>query len=77
MLTYKQVLAQRQTKYAQDAARAAKQAERESKFKVQENLHPAIGALMSAAGVRYYAYINGVYKEGPVAHLTALLGVSA
>lgn len=77
MLTYKQVLAQRANKYALDAARAAKQAERESKYTVQANLHPAIGALMSASGVRYYAFINGVYREGSVAHLTALLGVSA
>jgi len=77
MLTYKQVLVQRAGKYAQDAARAAKQAEREAKFTVQTNLHPAIGALISASGVRYYAFINGVYREGSVAHLTVLLGALA
>ena len=44
-----------------------------AKFQVAKNLHPAIGALMTAKGVKYYAYINGIYTEGTVDQLTAKL----
>jgi len=44
-----------------------------AKFQVAKNLHPAIGALMSAKGVRYYAYIDGIYTEGTVEQLTQKL----
>ena len=44
-----------------------------AKFQVAKNLHPAIGALMTAKGVKYYAYIDGIYTEGTVDQLTAKL----
>jgi hypothetical protein len=44
-----------------------------NKFEVAKNLHPAIGALMTAKGVKYYAYINGVYTEGTIDQLTGKL----
>jgi hypothetical protein len=44
-----------------------------AKFQVAKNLHPAIGALMTTKGVKYYAYINGVYTEGSVEALTGKL----
>ena len=73
MKTYKQALAQRHAKYEHDAIRAAKQAEQESKFVIRTDLHPAVGALINASGVRYYAYVNGVYREGTPEHLASLL----
>jgi len=36
-------------------------------------MHPAIGVLQTRAGVRFYAYVNGIYMEGSVAALTAKL----
>lgn len=55
----------------QDAKRAAL----EAKFKVPENMHPGIGILTTAKGVKFYAHIGPkrVYTEGTVDHLTALL----
>ena len=44
-----------------------------AKFQVAKNLHPAIGALMTAKGVKYYAYVAGIYTEGTVEQLTAKL----
>ena len=44
-----------------------------AKFQVAKNLHPAIGALMTSKGVKYYAYLNGIYTEGTVDQLTAKL----
>jgi hypothetical protein len=77
MKTYKQALAQRHAKYAHDAIRAAKQAEHDAKFAVRTDLHPAVGALINASGVRYYAFVNGVYREGSPEHLASLLTHSA
>ena len=55
----------------EDVARA----KREAKFQVATNLHPAIGVLINAKGVRYYAHIGAkrVYTEGTPAQLTAML----
>lgn len=37
-------------------------------------MHPAIGTLNMGNGrVVYYAYVHGVYREGPLAHLEFLL----
>jgi hypothetical protein len=36
-------------------------------------MHPAIGVLISAKGVTYYAFVNGVYREGTPEHLTSLI----
>ena len=52
-----------------DAAQAAKIA----KFTPRTDLHPAIGVLINAKGVRYYAFVGGVYREGSPEHLAALL----
>jgi hypothetical protein len=58
-----------------EAVRRAREDAKAAKFTVARNLHPAIGALMTAKGVRYYAHIGEarVYREGSVEHLTALL----
>lgn len=67
------VLSARNARAASEEARWAKQNAKQAKFRVQADLHPAIGALMSAKGVKYYAYVNGVYTEGSVEALTAAL----
>jgi predicted cobalt transporter CbtA len=67
------VIKQRHMKQVNDEKRwAALDAER-AKFTVQDNLHPAIGSLMTVAGVKYYAYVNGVYREGSAEDLSSLL----
>jgi hypothetical protein len=53
-----------------NAAQAAKIA----KFTPRTDLHSAVGVLINAKGVRYYAYVGGVYREGTPEHLAALLG---
>lgn len=53
-----------------NAAQAAKVA----KFTPRTDLHPAVGVLINAKGVRYYAFVGGVYREGTPEHLAALLG---
>ena len=73
MATYQTVLAERQAKYAREAVRGAKQAAKDAKFKPRTDLHPAVGVLMKAKGVRYYAYVNGTYREGTPEHLAALI----
>jgi hypothetical protein len=67
------VLAARRAEADREAARWAKQDAKAAKFQIAQNLHPAIGALMSANGVRYYAFISGTYTEGSVDQLTAAL----
>jgi hypothetical protein len=52
-----------------DAARA----KRIAKFTPRTDMHPAIGVLISAKGVTYYAFVNGVYREGTPEHLTFLI----
>jgi len=67
------VIKARQSKQISDEKRwAALDAER-AKFTVQDNLHPAIGSLMTATGVKYYAYVDGAYREGSPEHLSALI----
>jgi hypothetical protein len=55
-----------------DAARA----ERIAKFAPRTDLHPAVGALISAKGVIYYAFVNGVYREGNPDHLASLFAAA-
>lgn len=45
------------------------------KFTAPENLHPAIGILRTAKGLKFYAHIgpDRVYREGTVETLTHLL----
>lgn len=52
-----------------DAARTKQVA----KFTPRTDLHPAVGVLINAKGVRYYAYIDSVYREGSPEHLATLL----
>ena len=61
------------TSRANEAAKWAKQDAKNAKFQIAANLHPAIGALTTAKGVKYYAYINGQYTEGTVAQLSSKL----
>jgi len=67
------VLAAKNLRAAAEEARWAKQDAKQAKFRVQANLHPAIGALMTAKGVKYYAYINGEYTVGSSEALIAAL----
>ena len=69
-------------KYLSDVIKAKHKAEaklinkenaQRAKFQVAKNLHPAIGALMTVKGVKYYAYIDGIYTEGTVDQLTSKL----
>lgn len=55
------------------AARFAKAASRAARFAIPADLHPAIGVLTRGSGVAFYAFVDGVYAEGTVAELTALL----
>ena len=62
--------------WARNAARRAKTAQREAKFFVPTNLHPAIGVLVKATGVTFYAYLHGSSQpitKGTVEELTAKL----
>ena len=56
-----------------EACRWAKENAKLEKFKIRTDIDSRIGALMSAKGVRYYAYVNGVYHESTVENLTNLL----
>jgi hypothetical protein len=56
-------------------ARHAKENARLAKFTPRTDLHPAVGVLMSAKGVTYYAFVGGVYREGSPEHLASLLAV--
>lgn len=67
------VLAAKSKAAAADAIKQAKQDAKQAQFKVAGDLNPAIGALMTAKGVKYYAYVNGQYTEGSVDALTAAL----
>jgi hypothetical protein len=59
---------------ARFAKENAARAKRIAKFTPRTDLHPAVGVLMSAKGVTYYAFVGGVYREGTPEHLAALLG---
>jgi len=67
------VLAAKSKAAAAEAIKQAKQDAKQALFKVAADLNPAIGALMTAKGVKYYAYVNGQYTEGSVDALTAAL----
>jgi hypothetical protein len=67
------VIAERADKYAAEAKKEAKQIQAKAKFQIQKNLHPAVGVLVNAKGVRYYAFVNGNYTEGTPDQLEALL----
>jgi hypothetical protein len=72
------VVKARHQQSASEAIRWAKlDAENVQKFQVPQNLHPAIGVLTTAKGVKFYAFINGNYTESTVGQLTALLSPAA
>ena len=58
---------------ARFAKENAARAKRIAKFIPRTDLHPAVGVLMSAKGVTYYAFVGGVYREGSPEHLASLL----
>jgi hypothetical protein len=60
-----------------EAIKYAKQDAKQAKYKVAADLHPAIGVLMTAKGVKYYAFVNGQYREGSVDALTSALNAVA
>lgn len=70
---YSDVIKARRAQADAEAIRWAKHDAKQAAFKAAENLHPAIGVLMTAKGVKYYAYIDGQYTEGSVEALTAEL----
>jgi hypothetical protein len=76
-LTLKQAVATKRNERAKSEARFAKataaQAAKIAKFTPRTDLHPAVGVLMNAKGVRYYAFVGGVYREGTPEHLASLL----
>jgi hypothetical protein len=71
------VMAQKRNENDAFEARFAKEnaarAKRIAKFTPRTDLHPAVGVLMSAKGVTYYAFVGGVYREGSPEHLASLL----
>lgn len=67
------VIAERRNQADAEAVRWAKEDARRAKFTPRTDLHPAVGVLMSAKGVRYYAFVGGVYREGTPEHLASLL----
>ena len=67
------VMAQKRNERDAEAVRWAKEDARRAKFTPRTDLHPAVGVLISAKGVRYYAYVGGVYREGSPEHLASLL----
>jgi len=58
---------------ARFAKQNAARAKRVAKFTPRTDLHPAVGVLISAKGVTYYAFVGGVYREGSPEHLASLL----
>ena len=55
------------------SAEARRAAAHAARFVVPADLHPAIGVLTTARGVRFYAYIGQVETFGTVESLTAAL----
>ena len=76
-LTLKQVIETKRNECASSQSRFAKadiaQAAKIARFTPRTDLHPAVGVLMNAKGVRYYAFVGGVYREGTPEHLASLL----
>ena len=62
--TLKQVIETKRNERATSEARFAKanaaQAAKIAKFTPRTDLHPAVGVLINAKGVRYYAFVGGV-----------------
>ena len=75
--TFSDVLVAKRDERDADAARWAKTdaacAKRIAKVTPRTDLHPAVGVLVNAKGVRYYAFVGGVYREGSPEHLAALI----
>jgi len=67
------ILAAKSLAAAEEAMQQAKQEAKLAKFKVPADLNPAIGTLMTAKGVKFYAFINGQYTEGSAEALAAAL----
>jgi hypothetical protein len=71
------VIAQKENKRAADEVRYAKSDAKQkaliAKFTPRTDLHPAVGVLTNVKGVLYYAFVNGVYREGTPEHLESLL----
>ena len=71
------VIAQKENERAVDEIRYAKSDAKQkaliAKFTPRTDLHPAVGVLTNVKGVRYYAFVNGVYREGTPEHLESLL----
>jgi len=61
---------------ARFAKKNAARAKRIAKFTPRTDLHPAVGVLISAKGVTYYAFVGGVYREGSPEHLASLLAAA-
>ena len=61
---------------ARFAKESAARAKRIAKFTPRTDLHPAVGVLISAKGVTYYAFVGGVYREGSPEHLASLLAAA-
>ena len=76
-LTLKQIIETKRNERASSQSRFAKadiaQAAKIARFTPRTDLHPAVGVLMNAKGVRYYAFVGGVYREGTPEHLASLL----
>lgn len=74
------VMAQKRNENDAFEARSAKEnaarAKRIAKFTPRTDLHPAVGVLISAKGVTYYAFVGGVYREGSPEHLASLLAAA-
>ena len=67
------VLAAKSLAAADEAIKQAKQDAKLAKFKVPADLNPAIGVLMTAKGLKFYAFIDGQYTEGSAEALAAAL----
>ena len=71
------VVEQRRNEYDADEIRYAKSEAKQkaltAKFTPRTDLHPAVGVLINIKGVRYYAFVNGVYREGTPEHLESLV----
>jgi hypothetical protein len=72
-MKFSDTIKQRHMQQVSDEKRWAKMDAARAIFTVQDNLHPAIGSLMTSKGVKYYAHVNGVYHEGSPENLALLL----
>jgi hypothetical protein len=75
--TLSDVIEQRKNERNADSVRYAKSDAKQkklvAKFTPRTDLHPAVGVLINSNGVRYYAFVGGVYREGTPEHLASLL----